>query len=75
MIRTKSGVALALVAGFSLLTVGACTRTQQYVGTGAALGAGTGAIVGAATGGSAVGGALIGGAVGAGAGYVAAHTH
>ena len=72
MIKSKSGVALALVAGFSLLAAGACTRTQKYVGTGAAVGAGSGAVVAAATGGSAVGGALIGGAVGAGTGYVLA---
>jgi osmotically inducible lipoprotein OsmB len=67
---SRTSAALAVLASLSLVTAGACTRTQQYVGTGAALGAGGGAIIGAATGGSAVGGALIGGAVGAGTGYV-----
>jgi len=73
MIKSKSGVALALVASFSLLAAAGCTqREKNNMLVGGALGAGTGAVVGAATGGSVLGGALVGGAVGTGAGYVLA---
>jgi hypothetical protein len=73
MIKSKSGVALALVVGFGLLAAGGCTqREKNNMLVGGALGAGTGAVVGAATGGSVLGGALVGGAVGTGAGYVIA---
>jgi hypothetical protein len=73
MIKSKSGVALALVASLSLLAAGGCTqREKNNMLVGGALGAGTGAIVGGATGGSVLGGALVGGAVGTGAGYVLA---
>lgn len=73
MIKSKSGVALALVASFSLLAAAGCTqREKNNMLVGGALGAGTGAIVGAATGGSVLGGAVVGGAVGTGAGYVLA---
>ncbi len=64
----KAGLALAFALG--LLSAGACTRTQQYLATGAAVGAGGGAIVAAATGGSLLGGAIVGGALGTGGGYV-----
>lgn len=70
MIRSASKAAVAVILGVSLIGAGACTRTQKYVGTGAAVGAGSGAIIGAATGGSAVGGAVIGGAAGAAGGYI-----
>jgi hypothetical protein len=62
----------AIMALFAtaLLSAGACSRTQQYMATGGALGAGGGAVVAAATGGSALGGAIIGGAFGTGGGYV-----
>jgi osmotically inducible lipoprotein OsmB len=73
MIKSKSGVALALVASFSLLTAAGCTqREKNNMLVGGALGAGTGAVVGAATGGSVLGGAAVGGAVGAGTGYILA---
>lgn len=65
----KAGVA-ALFA-LSLLGMGACSRTQQYLATGAAIGAGGGAVVAAATGGSVVGGAIVGSALGTGGGYIA----
>jgi hypothetical protein len=64
----KTAVAVSVMA--SVLTAGACSRTQQYMATGGALGAGGGAVVAAATGGSALGGAIIGGALGTGGGYV-----
>ena len=63
--------ALALVFGASLLTTGACTRTQNYMATGGGLGAAGGAVVAAATGGGVLGGAIVGGAIGTGAGYIA----
>ncbi len=63
--------ALAAVLGLTLLATGACTRTQNYMATGGALGAGGGAVVAAATGGTVVGGAIVGGAIGTGAGYIA----
>jgi osmotically inducible lipoprotein OsmB len=63
--------ALAAIFGLSLLATGACTRTQNYMATGGALGAGGGAVVAAATGGAVVGGAIVGGAIGTGAGYIA----
>ena len=69
MTRTIGKAAIAAIMGLSLLTAGACSRTERYTATGGAIGAGSGAIIGAATGGSAVGGAVIGGVVGAGAGY------
>lgn len=62
--------ALAAVFAASLMSAGACSRTQQYMATGGALGAGGGAVVAAATGGTVVGGAIVGGALGTGAGYV-----
>jgi len=69
----KTGkAALAGILALVLLQAGACTRTQQVMGTGAGLGAGGGAIVAAATGGSMLGGALVGGLLGTGAGYIAA---
>jgi len=67
---SRTSVTVAVLASLSLITVGGCTRTERYMGTGAALGAGGGAIIGAATGGSVLGGALIGGALGTGTGYV-----
>ena len=62
---------LAGLFALSLLSTGACTRTQNYMATGGAIGAGGGAIVAAATGGSALGGAILGGAIGTGGGYIA----
>lgn len=70
MIRSASKTAVAVLLGVSLIGAGACTRTQQYVGTGAAVGAVTGGVIGAATGGSTLGGAVIGGVGGAGVGYL-----
>lgn len=70
MVQRIGRASLALVFGLSLLSAGACSRTQQYLATGAAVGAGGGAIVAAATGGSLVGGAIVGGALGTGGGYV-----
>jgi hypothetical protein len=70
MFRSIGKAGLAAAFGLSLLATGACTRTQQYLATGAAVGAGSGAIIAAATGGSAVGGALLGGALGTGGGYI-----
>ena len=70
MVRSIGRVCLAAALALSLLGAGACTRTQNYMATGAAVGAGGGAVVAAATGGSIVGGALIGGALGTGGGYV-----
>lgn len=70
MVRSLGKASLALVFAFTLLASGACTRTQQYLATGAAVGAGGGAIVAAATGGSVVGGAIVGGALGTGGGYI-----
>lgn len=56
-------LALSLV----LLILSGCTRTEQYTGTGAGIGALTGlAVSGTGT------GALVGGAIGAGVGYVGA---
>lgn len=69
MTRTASRAAVAALLSLSLLSVGACSRTERYTATGAAVGAGGGALIGAATGGSAVGGAVIGGLGGAGVGY------
>jgi hypothetical protein len=61
-----------LVALFAFsLVAGGCTRTQNFMAGGGAIGAGGGAIVAAATGGSALGGAIIGGALGTGGGYIA----
>lgn len=70
MTGTMSKMTMAALLGVSLLSAGACTRTQQMTTGGAVLGAATGGIVGAATGGSAVGGAVVGGAIGAGTGYI-----
>ena len=70
MVQRIGKAVLALVFAASLLSVGACTRTQNYMATGGALGAGGGAIVAAATGGAVVGGAIVGGAIGTGAGYI-----
>lgn len=70
MVLSIGRASLALVFGLSLLAAGACSRTQQYLATGAAVGAGGGAIVAAAVGGSVVGGAIVGGALGTGGGYV-----
>ena len=73
MIKSKSGVALALVASLSLLAAGGCTqREKNRMVAGGLIGAGSGAVVGAATGGSILGGALVGTAVGTGAGYLTA---
>jgi osmotically inducible lipoprotein OsmB len=65
----KAGVAAALALG--LMAAGGCSRTQQYLATGAVLGAGGGAVVAAAAGGSVIGGAIVGGALGTGGGYIA----
>jgi hypothetical protein len=70
MVQRIARGAFALVFAATLLSLGACTRTQNYMATGAALGAGGGAIVAAATGGGIVGGAIVGGALGTGAGYI-----
>ncbi len=61
---------LVAVLGLSLLGTGACTHTQQFMASGAALGVGGGALVAAATGGTVLGGAIIGGALGTGTGYI-----
>lgn len=63
--------AAAAILSLGLVVAGGCSRTQQYLATGAALGAGGGAVVAAATGGAVVGGAIVGGALGTGAGYLA----
>jgi osmotically inducible lipoprotein OsmB len=65
----KAGLAAVFVCG--LVAAGGCSRTQQYLATGAAIGAGGGAVVAAAVGGSVVGGAIVGGALGTGGGYIA----
>lgn len=70
MVGSIGKASLAAVFALSLLSASACTRTQQYMATGAAVGAGGGAVVAAATGGSVVGGAILGGALGTGGGYV-----
>jgi len=68
----RIGNALLLFAiGFSLIVAGGCTRTQNYMATGAGLGAAGGTIVAATAGGALVGGALVGAALGTGAGYIA----
>jgi osmotically inducible lipoprotein OsmB len=72
MVQRIGRAGLMLVFGLTLLSAGACSRTQQYMATGAAVGAGGGAIVAAAAGGSVVGGALVGGALGTGSGYILA---
>jgi len=69
MTRTASRAALAALMSLSLLTAGACSRTERYTATGAALGAGGGALIAAAADGSVAGGAIIGGVVGGAAGY------
>ncbi len=65
----KTGIAAVFACG--LILAGGCSRTQQYLATGAAIGAGGGAIVAAVAGGSVVGGAIVGGALGTGGGYIA----
>jgi hypothetical protein len=70
MVRSIGKASLALVFALGLLSAGACSRTQQYMATGAAVGAGGGAIVAAAAGGSVLGGAIVGSALGTGGGYV-----
>jgi osmotically inducible lipoprotein OsmB len=70
MVCSIGKAGLALVFALGLLSAGACSRTQQYLATGAAVGAGGGAVVAAATGGSVVGGAIVGGALGTGGGYI-----
>jgi hypothetical protein len=65
----KGGLAAILVSG--LVFAGGCSRTQQYLATGAAIGVGGGAVVAAAAGGSIVGGAIVGGALGTAGGYIA----
>jgi len=65
----KASLALVFVAG--LVLAGGCSRTQQYLATGAAIGAGGGAVVAAVAGGSVIGGAIVGGALGTGGGYIA----
>ena len=74
MVLTRTKASLAMLAALSMLTVGACTRTQQYTATGAVIGAGGGALIGAAAGGggAVVAGAAIGGVAGAAAGYIIA---
>ncbi len=67
----KAGLAAVLACG--LMAAGGCSRTEQYLATGAAIGAGGGAIVAAATGGAVIGGAIVGGALGTAGGYVASH--
>ncbi len=64
-------IGLVALFALSLLGMGACSRTQQYLATGAAIGVGGGAVVAAATGGSVIGGAIVGGALGTGGGYIA----
>ena len=62
---------LAFIVGLGLLSAGGCTRTHNYMATGAGLGAAGGTLVAATTGGPLLGGALVGGALGTGAGYIA----
>jgi hypothetical protein len=69
MTFATSRAALAAILTLSLLSVGACTRTERYTATGAVLGAGGGAIIGAAADGHAGTGAVIGGIGGAAAGW------
>jgi hypothetical protein len=71
MVQRIGKAAIAVAFGLSLLSAGACSRTQQYLATGAAIGVGGGALVAAAAGGSVVGGAIVGGALGTGGGYIA----
>jgi hypothetical protein len=71
MVSRIGKLAAATALGLALLAGGGCSRTQQYMATGAAIGAGGGAIVAAATGGAVLGGAIVGGALGTGGGYVA----
>lgn len=71
MIAKSGKAAIALVFCFALLQAGACSRTQQYLAGGAALGAAGGAFIGAAAGGSMLGGAVVGTALGTGGGYIA----
>ena len=73
MIQRIGSAGLAAIFALSLLATGACTRTQQYMASGGAIGAGGGAVVAAATGGTVLGGALIGGALGTAGGYIASH--
>lgn len=63
---------LSAVLATSLLTLGACTRTQRYAATGGAIGAGTGAVIAGAAGGSVAAGAIVGGAAGAVGGAILA---
>lgn len=70
MVQRIGKASLAAVLGFSLLGAGACSRTQQYLATGAAVGAGGGAVVAAAAGGTVLGGAIVGSALGTAGGYV-----
>ncbi len=65
----KAGLAAVLACG--LVAAGGCSRTQQYLATGAVIGVGGGALVAAATGGTVLGGAIVGGALGTGGGYIA----
>lgn len=72
MIRVSVRAAAIAIVAASLVSLGACTRTQRYAATGGAVGAGTGAIVAGATGGSVAGGAVIGGVAGAVGGAILA---
>ncbi len=71
MVQSIGKVSLAAVFALSLLATGACTRTQQYMASGGAIGAGGGAVVAATTGGTVLGGAIVGGALGTAGGYLA----
>jgi osmotically inducible lipoprotein OsmB len=72
MIGTASKAAVAALFGLSLLTAGACSKTQQYAATGGVIGAAGGAAIAGASGGSVAGGAVIGGAAGAVTGAIVA---
>jgi osmotically inducible lipoprotein OsmB len=71
MVRRIGKAGLAAMIACGLAMAGGCSRTQQYLATGAAIGVGGGAIVAAAAGGSVIGGAIVGGALGTGGGYIA----
>jgi hypothetical protein len=63
---------MAALLGLSLITAGACSKTQRYAATGGAIGAAGGALVAGAAGGSVAGGAVVGGAAGAVTGAIVA---
>ena len=70
MTHSIAKMTMTALVGLTLVSAGACTRTQHYTATGAGLGAASGAVIAGATGGSVLGGAAIGGVVGGATGYV-----